>query len=92
MPLPRIFRSDMDFLEFCKCHSQTPRASFCTAHVDYLYELAGKISPFESTSHIVNIPLHYDEPITRKLLDKAKKNVLVKAREGNNVVHLDDYR
>ena len=95
MPLPEDFENDEEFVRNCVGRSQVPGARFSLLEVEYLYELAGERSPFESTSPKLFMTLPYDEPTTRELLDKASENVYekeVSRKSDNNVVYLDDYR
>ena len=100
---PEPFKNDKEFIRYCEMHSRTQRALFSIEQVEYLYRLAGEISPFESTSPKLFMSLPYDEPTTRELLDKASENVYrerrlsesiedVSGKPDNNVVLLDDYR
>ena len=94
MPLPEPFKNEREFLKYFESHSKTPRAAFSIEQVNYIYELAGEESLFNFSSAYVFMSLRYNNPKTRKLLRKARKNISEKARKllEFNVLYLDPYR
>ena len=107
MPLPEPFKNEREFLKNFETHSKTSRASFSINQINYLYELAGEEALFSFESAHVFRSLRYNNPETRKLLRKARKNISEKERKllefnvlyldpyrenNNNISYLDDYR
>ena len=107
MPLPEPFKNEREFLKYFESRSKTQKASFSIEQINYIYELAGEKPLFDFSSAHVFMSLRYNNPETRKLLRKARKNISEKTKKllefnvsyldpyrenNNNIFYLDDYR